>query len=219
VNPVLNILYRDDDVVAVNKPEGLAAVPEHSHDPTCLAAQVAALLGVRVWPVHRLDKGVSGVILYALHADAHRILNTRFEQREVRKTYAALAWGRVAADRGTVDQPLREFGSGRMGVDPVGKPSVTDYAVRERLETFTLLDVLPRTGRRHQIRVHLYALGHPIIGDPRYGDPVAQRPFARLMLHACAIKLILPSGRPLDLHDCPSATFDAELARCRAMTA
>jgi len=218
VNTDLNILYRDGDVVAVNKPEGIAAVPEHPHDPTCLAAQVAAALAMRVWPVHRLDKDVSGVILYALHAEAHRILNARFEQRDVRKRYRALTWGRVAADSGTIDQPLREFGSGRMGVDPAGKASVTAYTVLERLTRFTLLEAQPHTGRRHQIRVHLYALGHAIVGDPRYGDRAAQRPFARLMLHASGIALTLPCGQPLVLSDCPSATFDAELARCRAMT-
>jgi RluA family pseudouridine synthase len=218
VNFALNILYQDDDAVAVNKPEGLAAVPECAHDPTCLAARLAAALGRRVWPVHRLDKDVSGVILYALNAAAHRALNGRFERREVRKCYRALVWGAVTPDAGVIDRPLREFGSGRMGVAADGKPSVTEFTVLERLTRFTLLEARPRTGRRHQIRAHFYALGHAIVGDPRYGEAAAQKPFARLMLHAAGLSVLLPSGRPLEIRACPSASFEAELARCRGLT-
>ncbi len=208
-------LYRDDDVVSVNKPEGVAAVPEHAHDPDCLAARVSTALGGKVMPVHRLDKDVSGVILYALHAASHRFLNTVFEERRVHKTYQALVHGTVAADHGTIDQPIREYGSGRMGVSPDGKPSVTVFRVRERFGPFTLLDAEPQTGRRHQIRVHLYHLGHPIVGDLRYGERASQQRFARLLLHASGISLPLPSGNTLDLRDCPSASFNAELARLR----
>ena len=213
MNTALNILYRDGDVVAVNKPEGIAAVPEHPHDPTCLAAQVAAALAMRVWPVHRLDKDVSGVILYALHAEAHRILNARFEQRDVHKRYRALTWGRVAADSGTIDQPLREFGSGRMGVDPAGKASVTAYTVLERLTRFTLLEAQPHTGRRHQIRAHLYSIGHPVLGDPSYGKPTklsAKAP--RLMLHASGLELPHPmaTGKSLKAH----SPLPADFRRC-----
>ena len=102
-----------------------------------------------------------------------------------------------------------------MGVSPDGKPSITAFCVRERFGAFTLVEVEPRTGRRHQIRVHLYHLGHPIVGDLRYGDRAIQRHFARLLLHASGIALPLPSEKPLELRDCPSATFDAELARLR----
>lgn len=210
----LAFLYRDDDLVAVNKPEGVAAVPEYRGDHACLPWQVSqALGGESVMPVHRLDKDVSGVILYARNAGAHRLLNQAFERREVRKTYRALVHGSPADDAATVDHPIRECGSGRMAVSPQGKPSVTTYRVTERLPRFSLLDVHPLTGRRHQIRVHLYAIGHPIVGDARYGDPAMQRGFSRLMLHASGIALTLPSGRPLSLTVCPSASFDAELRR------
>jgi len=190
-------------------------VPEHAHDPACLSELVSAALGSKVMPVHRLDKDVSGVILYACHAASHRFLNTIFEQRRALKTYRALAHGTIAEESGVIDQPIREYGSGRMGVSPEGKPSQTAFRVQERFGAFTLVEATPRTGRRHQIRVHLYHLGHAIVGDPRYGDRASQQLFARLMLHASGIEVPLPSGRPLALRDCPSATFDAELARLR----
>ena len=213
----IEFLYRDPDVVAVNKPEGVAAVPEHAHDPACLSELLSAAMGIKVMPVHRLDKDVSGVILYACHANSHRFLNTVFEERRAQKTYLALVHGSVDAESGVIDQPIREFGSGRMGVSPDGKPSTTLYRVRERFGTFTLVEAEPRTGRRHQIRVHLYNLGHPIVGDIRYGDRAVQKTFARLMLHASGIEVPLPSDSNLQLRDCPSNTFAAELARLRTV--
>ena len=211
----IDFLYRDADVVAVNKPEGVAAVPEHAHDPACLSELVSAAVGFKVMPVHRLDKDVSGTILYACHAASHRFLNTVFEERRARKTYLALVHGTIQEDNGIIVQPIREYGSGRMGVSPEGKPSETIYRVRERFGAFTLVEAEPRTGRRHQIRVHLYHIGHPIVGDLRYGDRGIQKNFARLMLHAAGIELPLPSGSPLTLRDCPSVTFSAELTRLR----
>jgi len=211
----IEFLYRDADVVAVNKPEGVAAVPEHTHDPACLSALVSAAVGAKIMPVHRLDKDVSGVILYACHAASHRFLNTVFEERRAQKTYLALVHGAVAEESGLIDQPIRAYGSGRMGVAPDGKPSQTVFRVRERLGAYSLVEAAPRTGRRHQIRVHFYHLGHPIVGDLKYGDRTAQQKYARLMLHASGIELPLPSGQPLALRDCPSATFQAELTRLR----
>ncbi|MEI6210735.1 MAG: RluA family pseudouridine synthase [bacterium] len=211
----IEFLYRDADVVAVNKPERVAAVPEFASDYGCLSELVSAEVGHKVMPVHRLDKDVSGVILYACHAASHRFLNTVFEERRARKTYRALVHGTMVAASGEIDQPIREFGSGRMGVSEAGKPSITGFRVEDRFSAFTLVEAEPRTGRRHQIRVHLYHIGHSIVGDLRYGDRAVQRGFARLMLHASGIELPLPSGQRLVLRDCPSATFAAELARLR----
>jgi RluA family pseudouridine synthase len=212
------ILHRDDDIIAVNKPEGVAAVPEHARDPNCLVERVSAAVGFRVMPVHRLDKDVSGVILFACHAASHRFLNTAFEERRVRKTYLALLHGSVPQDNGLIIEPIREFGSGRMGVAPDGKPSETAYRVLARYGAYTLVEAEPRTGRRHQLRVHFYHLGHAIVGDTRYGQRSQQAQYARLMLHACAIDAPLPSGGRLVLRDCPSETFAAELARLREGT-
>lgn len=199
---MIPILYQDDDCVAVMKPCGVAAVPERADDEACLGALLGRQLGRRVFPVHRLDKEVSGVILYALTAAAHRFLNTAFERREVHKTYLAVVHGAVATDRGFIRRPLREFGSGRMGVDDAnGKPSETRYEVVRRSGRFSLVRLHPLTGRRHQLRVHLYSIGHPIAGDVRYGDPALRVGHPRLMLTSTGLSVHLPSGAKLNLHD------------------
>jgi len=215
----VSFLHCDDDVVAVNKPEGMASIPEFSHDTSCLSWHVSEALGSAVWPVHRLDKDVSGVILYARHEAAHRFLNTLFERREARKTYLAVVHGSLLENEGVINKPIRVFGSGRMGVDPRGKPSVTTFRVVERFDPYAYVEVYPKTGRRHQIRVHFYSIAHPLVGDTRYGEIKRQRAYARLMLHASAIHLPLPSGQQLNVSNCPSATFDAELLRLRQLRA
>ena len=138
--------------------------------------------------VHRIDRGASGLVLIAKTSQAHRFLSVQFERREVKKTYLVLVQG-ILDTGGRIDHSLRAFGSGRIGVSAAGKPSVTEFQVRERLKGATLLEVTPLTGRRHQIRVHLFSLGHPVMGDPLYGKdrPVGGAP--RLMLHAFRVKL------------------------------
>lgn len=197
---MIQILHHDADCVAVMKPAGVAAIPEKRDDQSCLAALLSAQLGTPVMPVHRLDKEVSGVMLYALHPEAHRFLNTAFEKRDVHKTYQALVHGVMVEDQGVITRPIREFGSGRMAVDDLtGKPSETRYSVLKRSDRFTLVELSPQTGRRHQLRVHLYSIGHPIVGDTRYGDKSLQAGFPRLMLTSTGIDLILHSGKRLTL--------------------
>lgn len=198
---MIPVLYQDDACVAVLKPCGVAAVPERVGDSYCLRALLEQQLGCRVYPVHRLDKEVSGVILYALSAAAHRTLCIAFEQREVHKTYLAVVHGAVQVERGVIDRPLREFGSGRMGVDDAkGKPSETRFEVLQRNANFSLVRLHPLTGRRHQLRAHLYSIGHPIAGDARYITPALRGGnHPRLMLTSCGLSLTLPSGAALDL--------------------
>lgn len=206
------ILYEDDDILAVSKPEALAAIPErHGHGGSLFEA-LCERRGERLYIVHRIDKETSGLIVFARHAEAHRRLNRQFEMRAVEKTYLALAHGVIAADAGSIDAPLRQFGSGRVAVDPArGKPSTTQFRVVERFESHTLVEARPQTGRRHQIRVHLYHLGHPIAGDPLYGDETTRRGFARMMLHAWRLVLTLPCGQPLALEAAIHGSFDAGL--------
>lgn len=187
------ILFENDDVLAVYKPEGLASIPANVGEANLLSL-LASRTPERLYVVHRLDKEASGVIVFARHAAAHKYLNEQFSSHAVRKTYVALTHGIIAEARGVIDRPLRQFGSGRMGVDSQGKPSVTEFQVAERFGAYTLIKAYPLTGRRHQIRVHLYSIGHPIVGDPRYGDRAVQRRFPRLMLHAQAITFRLPTG-------------------------
>ena len=195
---MIPVLFENEGVVVADKPEGVASIPERKPRGESLVELLSAERGEKLYTVHRLDKETSGVIVFARNAEAHRWLNRQFERRLVEKTYLALVHGVVAEDGGTIDEPLRQFGSGRIGVDREGgKASVTEFTVVERYEAYTLVAAQPRTGRRHQIRVHLYHLGHPVVGDRLYGEKATQREFARLMLHARKLALSLPDGEDL----------------------
>lgn len=189
------ILYEDDDLIAVHKPSGLSSIPGRDDRQRNLLALLSARLADRPYVVHRLDQAVSGVILFAKNAAAHKCLNDQFAERRIHKTYIALVHGRVKNADGKSAAPIRKFGSGRMGEDPAkGLPSLTHYRVARRLPIHTLLDVHPVTGRRHQIRVHLFGLGHPIVGDDLYGDKRVQAFYPRIFLHAHQIVFTHPAG-------------------------
>jgi tRNA pseudouridine32 synthase / 23S rRNA pseudouridine746 synthase len=180
----VRVLHESPGVLAVAKPEGISTIPERDLAVPSLQRLLEERRGERLWVVHRLDKEVSGLVLFARNPEAHRELSLAFEHRRVHKTYLALVHGVVEKDRFTVELPLKEFGSGRMGVHDRGKPSVTEIVVRQRLADLTLVEASPVTGRRHQLRVHLYASGHPIVGDVRYGDRARAERYPRLMLHS-----------------------------------
>ncbi len=208
--PSIRVLFENADYLATDKPEGVVSVSEAGKGG--LPELLKDIFPGKLYPVHRLDREASGVIVYAKNADAHRHLNAQFDRREVRKTYLALALGAIRANHGTVNAPIREFGSGRMGVDAKrGKPSSTEFKLVERLDGATLVRVHPATGRRHQIRVHLYHIGHPIAGDLKYGDPEEQRRFPRLMLHAAAIEFALPSGERVTVEAAAPKSFEEVL--------
>lgn len=213
--PPTVVLFENEDILAADKPEGLAAIPGPKGLPSLLGMLEDAC-GGRLYIVHRLDKEVSGVILFARNAAGHRYLNRQFAERAVEKTYMALVHGVVVEGEGMIDRPVREFGSGRMGVDVRhGKSSITRFKVMRRFNDCTLLEVHPLTGRRHQIRVHLYDMGHPIVGDPLYGPREIQRSFPRLMLHARAISFELPSGRPMTIESPLPPSFRTVLEKLR----
>jgi RluA family pseudouridine synthase len=212
--PPIRVLFENADYLAVDKPEGVVSVAEAGKGG--LPELLKDVFSGKLYPVHRLDREASGVIVYAKNADAHRHLNGQFDRREVRKTYLALAVGAINANHGQINAPLREFGSGRMGVDPKrGKPSSTEWKLTERLEGATLVRVHPTTGRRHQIRVHLYHIGHPIAGDLKYGDCEKQALFPRLMLHAAAIEFALPSGERMTVEAAAPKSFEEVLSSLR----
>ena len=114
---MVEILFENDDLIAVNKPEGIATIPERTKDSHSLIDMLRSGAGTRLYVVHRLDKEVSGVLLVAKNAGTHRFLNEAFGERRVGKSYRALVHGRLTAPEGIVDRPIRQFGSGRMGVD------------------------------------------------------------------------------------------------------
>jgi len=197
---MIEVLYEDEDLLAVNKPEGLVAVPERRRLDQSLFEMLCAERGEKLYIVHRIDRETSGVIVFARNAEAHRQLNRQFETRSVEKVYLAFVHGIISDDQGEIDKPLRQFGSGRVAVDAQhGKDSITEFRVLERPGAFTLIEARPRTGRRHQIRVHFYSIGHPIVGDPLYGDGAIQHSYSRLMLHARRLTLEQPSGRRLTI--------------------
>jgi tRNA pseudouridine32 synthase/23S rRNA pseudouridine746 synthase len=199
---MLNILFENDDIIAVDKPAGLACIAERDREKDNLHAQLSAMYPHKIFIVHRLDKEASGVVIFAKNAAAHRCLCRQFAEHTVEKTYIALVHGSITNDNGKIDNPLRQFGSGRVAVDMErGKPSVTEYKVFERFRDFTLVHAYPITGRRHQLRVHFYSMGHAIAGDPLYGqrETSDESPPAIkcLMLHAEKIKFILPFGEQI----------------------
>ena len=186
----LSIVHEDERLIAVAKPAGMAMAAGGGVDAAdTLQAAVAGHIGSKAFIVHRLDRETSGVVVFAKTAEAHRELSGQFEQRQVAKQYLAVVAGHVDAASGEITHPLREFGSGRVGVDPNGREAITRWELRERLADGDLLEVSPVTGRRHQIRVHCYAIGHPILGDTRYGEPRPIGDAPRLMLHAGELTL------------------------------
>lgn len=213
--PPLAVLYEDARMIAVEKPAGVLVVPGRGDagvKPLC--AQLQARWNRKPFVVHRLDRETSGVVVFAKDAEAHKMLCAQFEAREVGKRYLAVVRGALETP-GTVDKPLRRFGSGRIGIDPRGKRAVTRYRPLEVHDRATLIHAFPESGRQHQIRVHLFSIGHPIVGDPLYhkGPPDGA---SRLLLHAERLKLTSPDGEALTIKSEPPEDFTAGYAAAKA---
>lgn len=206
----LPLLHADDTLVVVDKPAGLLSVPGRgAHRADCAAARVQAAFPDALI-VHRLDMGTSGVLAFARGIVAQRALGLAFEKRRVAKRYCAVVAGWLEEEAGTVELPLicDWPNRPRQIVDHErGRPSTTRWQVVERLAhpRTTRLALEPVTGRSHQLRVHLQAIGHPILGDELYATPEALAMAPRLLLHAESLTLPHPAtGRPLHLHaPCP----------------
>ena len=192
----LVLLHQDHEVVLVDKPAGLLSVPGKGEDLTdCLIARVRAVFP-QVLLVHRLDRDTSGVMIFALTPHAQRHLGLQFENRQTKKTYVARVWGEMTVREGTVDLPLIVDWPNRprQMVDPVnGRVAQTDWRVVRAGDGETRVRLMPRTGRTHQLRVHMLSLGHPILGDPIYAQGPAQD-FPRLMLHSETLQFRHPDG-------------------------
>ena len=191
------ILYSDDQIVVIAKPAGLLSLPDGWQ------AELPHVRGVlepqfgRLWVVHRLDKDTSGVMVLARTSEAHRALSIQFERRDVQKTYHAIVFGTPEWQHRRVSLRLSQNRGRRKRtvVDRRGKPAQTDFRVLRRFRAFSLIAAVPHTGRRHQVRVHLYALGFPIVNDPLYGENTADHPLPihRLALHARRIEFTHPT--------------------------
>ncbi|MBE0413903.1 pseudouridine synthase [Yoonia sp.] len=192
----LVFLHDDHQVVLVDKPSGLLSVPGKGPDlADCLLMRVQAVFPTALL-VHRLDRDTSGVMVFALTPHAQRHLGLQFEKRQTRKTYVARVWGDMVAKTGTVDLPLIVDWPNRprqMVDHENGRQAVTDWRVMRRGGGETRVRLMPKTGRSHQLRVHMLALGHPILGDPFYAEGAA-RDYPRLMLHSETLQFRHPDG-------------------------
>lgn len=221
----LHVIYEDEDLVVIDKPAGMVVHPAAGHrDETLVNAllfHVRDLSGIggelRPGIVHRLDKDTSGVMVIAKNDEAHRKLTAAWNTEAIRKEYIAIVYGTPRAAKGTIDAPIGRDSRDRkrMAIVPGGRHAVTDYEVIEALRGVSVVRCRLRTGRTHQIRVHMKHLGHPIVGDPLYSGPQwrgipdkqIQRALAMIRhqaLHAARLTLPHPrTAQPL--------TFEAEL--------
>jgi 23S rRNA pseudouridine1911/1915/1917 synthase len=208
----LTVIYEDDDLIVIDKPAGMVVHPAAGHPGGTLVNAVLAhdpdLEGVgdeqRPGIVHRLDKDTSGLIVVSKNDHAHRHLQAQFKDRSAHKVYIALVVGKPPTPTGIIDAPLGRDPKNRQRmavireIGYVGRDSVTEYRTLESFKAFTLLEAEPKTGRTHQIRVHLTFLGCPIVGDALYSTPRAVNikppSLGRQFLHATRLTLMLPSG-------------------------
>lgn len=187
-----DLIYHDDSLLVVNKPAGLLAVPGRGADKQdCLFARLQPQFP-DILIVHRLDMATSGLMVFARGIEMQRRLSQMFREREVKKRYVAVVAGSLELEEGEVElaiaadwpnRPLRKVDA------ELGKPSLTCYRVLEFNTNTTRVELEPVTGRTHQLRVHMAAIGHPILGDALYGDE-ANAP--RLLLHACSLRFLHP---------------------------
>lgn len=193
----LKVIHFDDDLLVLDKPSGLLSVPgkpENHRDCLQIRAKTAYPQSLLV---HRLDLDTSGIIVFAMNPKAQRHLGLQFERRQTEKTYIARVWGQVSGDSGSIDLPVAIDWPNR----PLhhvsyatGRPAQTDWRALTRDAISTRMELTPKTGRSHQLRVHMQALGHPILGDRLYAEGAALAGANRLQLHAVSLDFFHPTG-------------------------
>ncbi|WP_163930641.1 bifunctional tRNA pseudouridine(32) synthase/23S rRNA pseudouridine(746) synthase RluA [Paraferrimonas sp. SM1919] len=205
--PWLDQMYIDKDIIVLNKPSGILSIPgrDPAHHDSIYARVLAKHANAQI--VHRLDRATSGVMVLALRRKAEAELKRQFRERETKKVYYARVYGHLEHKQGSIDLPLICDWPNRpkqMVCHETGKPSLTHYEVISEAEHSSLVKLTPISGRSHQLRVHMLALGHPILGDDFYAHKKALEMSPRLLLHAAELTIKQPySGEPL--------TFTAEI--------
>jgi 23S rRNA pseudouridine1911/1915/1917 synthase len=199
----LTIIYEDEDILVIDKPAGLTVHPAPGHPShTLVNAVLAHCPGLamsnepmRPGIVHRLDKDTSGLIVIAKNDFAREYLAAQFKSRTVTKGYLVLVKGRLSPEQGIIEAPIGRdpYNRRRMAIIEAGKEASTQYQVQKYLDNCTLVEVTPLTGRTHQIRVHLSAIGCPVVGDPIYGIKSAH--LSRQFIHAYRLGFRLPSTK------------------------
>jgi 23S rRNA pseudouridine955/2504/2580 synthase/23S rRNA pseudouridine1911/1915/1917 synthase len=208
----IEIIYQDDDIIVVNKPLGIIVIPDQYTDEIkTLVGILKRQLNQKIWVVHRIDKDTTGVLVFAKNAEVHRNISMQFQNSQVYKKYIALLSGVLEENEGTINKPMLISGR-EVSIDITGKESITKFKVLERFKSYTLVEAMPLTCRRHQIRIHFWSLGHPLAIDAEYGvsGPIMlsglkrnykikksedEKPLiSRLTLHAQSLTLTLPSS-------------------------
>ena len=231
----LAVVFEDDDIIIIDKPAGLVVHPGAGHESDTLVDSLTARypdlasrpgLGDASRPgvVHRLDKDTSGLLVVARSAVAFTSLSAQLSARSLGRTYQALALGDLSSDEGRIEAAIGRSARDRtrMAVRSDGREAITNYTVLERFAApsrATLLEVRLDTGRTHQIRVHLAAIGHPIAGDGRYGGGAAKIGLRRPFLHACELRLIHPvTGETMVFSSELPGELEAVLEQARTMS-
>ncbi len=199
------VIYEDEHLFAVDKPYGIAMHKVSPTDPQITLVDMLVAERPYLVGVHRLDKETSGVVVVAKDQATFMYLKEQFQGRKVQKEYLALVYGHPKEPKGTIDAPLGKIGTKqttqiRGRTQLVVRDAVTDYEVEQSFKDYALIRAMPKTGRTHQIRVHLKHIGCPLVGDKLYA---AKKPLPpgldRLFLHAWKLRLTGPAGRPLAL--------------------
>ncbi|MDR1695733.1 MAG: RluA family pseudouridine synthase [Endomicrobium sp.] len=210
MKPQIEIIYQDDNIIVVNKPSGMIVIPDqHTYENKTLVGILKKQLNQKIWVVHRIDRDTTGVLVFAKNAEAHRNLSMQFEHSQVQKKYSVLLSGVLEDDEGIINKPIL-IDDREVTISENGKESVTDFKVLERFKNYTFVEAMPKTGRRHQIRVHFWSLGHPLAIDAEYGsgeplllssikrkykakDDEKEKPLIdRLTLHAAELTVGMP---------------------------
>lgn len=208
----IEVIYSDEDIVVANKPAGVTVIPDRIHPEIETVQTILQKQFGRLWVVHRIDRNTSGVLCFARNEVAHRHLSLQFQNHQVKKIYTAIVKGKMREKSGEVNEPIAENMAhpGSMLIHKRGKDALTLYEVTEEYKTASLLKVEIKTGRTHQIRVHLAYIGNPLLVDELYAKTDAfyfsalkrnykasgeeERPtIARLTLHAFSITLTHPA--------------------------
>lgn len=204
----MELLYEDRYLIAIHKPEGLLSVPldEQGLESHALGLLKGYYGTSQIYPVHRLDREASGVLVFARGKESEERLKAQFEAHKPRREYVAVVHGHVTEPKGTWNIPLLELPSFRVVVSSDGRDAITHYEVIRHSKKYTYLKLFLETGRKHQIRVHCSHAGHPIVGDERYGSD--EDPIGRMCLHARDLQIAHPfTGKPLHFESAPPGPF------------
>lgn len=188
----LDILYQDQNIIVINKPAGMVVYPVGRYQRGTLANALKSRFKI-FYLVHRLDRDTSGVIIVARSKRIKEFLSKLFKQREIKKVYIALLKGKIIPQQAYIDMPIKRGRSARFEVLPGGRQAESFYRVKKYLKGFSLVEIEPKSGRTHQIRVHFKALGHPLVGDRVYG--IKEQGLERQFLHAYRLEFIDWAGK------------------------